>query len=90
MFKLDYKIKICEQCAGWGVIQEGTCSKCNGSGAYIQEAQENLVFELPSFIDYGKRKKILYVKSAILLIGAFLALLLISIVAITFSQLLSS
>lgn len=87
MFNLDNQIKVCPDCKGLGEIrgQEGvTCHKCSGKGVFIQAGNEILSFEMPTFVDFGQRKNLKYLRAIVggglLVLGITLILALVFII----------
>jgi hypothetical protein len=87
MLNLDNQIKVCPDCKGWGEIlgQEGApCPKCDGKGVFIQEGNEMLSFDLPTFVDFGRRNKAKYLRiiatAGILILGISSILTLVFVI----------
>lgn len=87
MFNLDNQIKICPECKGWGLVlgkEDIPCKSCNGKGVSIQIDGENLYFDLPTFIDFGNRKRLKYLRAlvsgGIITFGITIILVLIFII----------
>ena len=90
MIKLTDPVEICKTCNGWGELpgREGIpCSGCQGKAVFIAKGESKYVFDIPGFIDFGKRKKIKLAKgiisiSVFLIIIAILVILLFAILQI--------
>ena len=84
MFQLNERIKTCPACKGWGHLDssEGkVCKSCGGRGVYIEDKGRILAFNLPAFVDFGKRRKLRLLRRLLIIgllifgFGAFLVLI---------------
>lgn len=80
MEQIDKQIKLCPDCKGWGYLENGTkCSICAQKSVFIESKGKILFFNKPLFVDFGKRKKLGFVK--IILLAGLVTFIILGCVA---------